>query len=211
MSSSGQYQVATIMPTIGGGGIQFSNNYGSSWTNLTPASSLYKVSMSASGQYITIVQYQGSIYVSSNFGSSWNQVVSSNLFTSNYYSSVSVSASGKYQSVAFNYSNYNASIAISSDYGVTWSVPGPLWSTSSSGGISIAVSASGQFQTIVSPGNLCFVSSNYAASFTQVSLSTGSNSCSVAMSASGQYQTIVVTNGSGSNNVFKLFSFSKSL
>jgi photosystem II stability/assembly factor-like uncharacterized protein len=192
MSSSGKYQIATILTS--GVGYYFSNNYGSTWTNPpTSFGNMFAVSMSASGQYITVVQKQGSIYISSNFGSTWTQIVQPILPITNYYSGISVSASGKYQSVVFNYSNLNTGIATSSDFGATWSISGGLWVTTLTNMMSIAVSATGQFQTVVSPGNIIYTTSNYGVSWNTITtFVTGNNICSVAMSASGQYQTAVV-------------------
>jgi hypothetical protein len=73
VSASGQYQVAAIDFTNGdynapnGGPIYFSSDFGGSWTQ-TPAPDTNvwtSISISASGQYITAVVQNGSIYVSS--------------------------------------------------------------------------------------------------------------------------------------------------
>ena len=197
ISSSGQYQVVTIYGPIGSGGIYSSNDYGVSWsTTALSTTLLYQVSISASGQYQTAVQSPGSIYTSNNFGASWSQYSNSNFPTSNYYSGVSVSASGKYQSVIFNYSNLNTGIGISSDYGANWVITGVVWATSVSNHMGIAISATGQFQTVVSPGGFYFINSNYGTgTWTQLSIAIVNAKWSVSMSASGQYQSACVVGG----------------
>jgi photosystem II stability/assembly factor-like uncharacterized protein len=203
ISSSGQYQIACVYAN--GGGTQFSNNYGASFSNIGPVGigNFSDIAMSASGQYITVVQNPGSIFVSSNYGTTWNQYFDPNFPTNNFYSSISISASGQYQSITGNYTNQNPFIATSSNYGVSWIIVGPVWGVPFFGGICIAISATGQFQTVISPGNIGFTSLNYGLSWNQFSIGVGNNNTRVAMSASGQYQTIV-----SSNNVALLFNSS---
>ena len=195
MSSSGQYQIVTVSSPATG--CYFSSNYGSSWSVIGPfVGGLITVSMSASGQYITVAQNTGSIYISSNFGTSWALYTDSNFPTSNSYLAVSLSASGKYQSIIFNYNNTVAvGIGISSNFGVSWSVI-QSWSSTVTGACFIAISASGQFQTAVSSGNICYISSNYGDTWTLVSLGIGNATPCVAMSSSGQYQTVTVQSAS---------------
>ena len=124
-----------------------------------------------------------------NFGKNWVQNTGAG---SKEWTSISVSASGQYQTAVV----YGESIYISSNYGSTWT------STNTSAGNkdwkSVSISASGQYQTAVVYGGSIYISSNYGSSSTWTPItSTGNkNWQGVSVSASGQYQTAVVYGGS---------------
>jgi hypothetical protein len=140
MSSSGQYQSASIDSVDSSGGIYISNNYGNTWIK-NPTSSTAQpwksVTISASGQYQTAVVYAGSIWISNNYGNLWIEK-SSYMYE---WWSVSISASGQYQTAVEINSD---GIWRSTDYGNTWTLSA---GTTSQNWVSVAVSASGQYQT----------------------------------------------------------------
>lgn len=72
------------------------------------------VAMSSTGQYITAVTGEGSVYVSSTYGVSWKVATG----TESTWQSVQMSSSGQYQ-VAASMSSF---CMISGDYGVSWAV-----------------------------------------------------------------------------------------
>jgi len=148
---------------------------GTSWTQRATSKYWNSVSVSASGQYQTAVEFQGFIYISIDYGVNWTQKTSS----SDNWRSVSVSASGQYQTALA----YLGFIYISSDYGNNWTQK----TSSSEEWFSVSVSASGQYQTAVAYYSFIYISSDYGNTWTQTASSL--NWDSVSVSASGQYQT----------------------
>jgi photosystem II stability/assembly factor-like uncharacterized protein len=140
-SETGQYVTAVTDSDV----IYVSSDYGASWTQIfiTIGKSTC-VSMSKTGQYQTIVairtspSYLGYIYRSSDYGASWTQVLVPDV---TYWSSVSLSASGKTQvaTASLKYQGYVGLgyIYKSKDYGVTWT---KLLSSGSRYWTSIAIS-----------------------------------------------------------------------
>ena len=138
-----------------------------------------------------------------NFGKNWVQNTTTNLSSSqNRWVSISISASGQYQTACSNYSDSSASgnLKISSDYGQTWTTP---TLPSVSGNLyyqQVVVSASGQYQMVhfsVSPSSLyIYNSSDFGSTWDPVTFSSYSNNYNVriAISASGQYQFILYGN-----------------
>jgi hypothetical protein len=131
--------------------------------------------------------------ISNNFALNWSK--SSDISAN----SVSVSASGQYQTATFfNAVTNSGSIYISSNYGVSWSQPSSIVSDYY---FSVSVSASGQYQTAVtittSPGTGSIYNSNdYGVTWSLNSFVppfAGIQHNSVSVSASGQYQTAVIT------------------
>ena len=181
-------------------------NFGQNWVKNTNLPSFYssytftyKISMSASGQYQTVVstsfgygQYDGYIiYISSDYGSTWtsNTInIDNNPQTSKFWSSVSVSASGKYQTAVAS----DEYIYISSDYGNNWTSAASsqlVWN-------SVSISASGQYQTACVYSGSIWISSDYGSNWTEITSTYGYNWNEVSISASGQYQTACVYSGS---------------
>ena len=123
-----------------------------------------------------------------NFGSTpWIKTIAQDDV---YWSSVSLSSSGQYQTAVMNQNN--GYIATSSNYGKTWN-SGPNYPYVTS----VSVSSSGQYQTIClsnSGSGGIYISSNYGQNWTKTSALI-LNWTSVSISSSGQYQTGVVYGG----------------
>ena len=195
ISSTGQYQVACNTNGGSGNGIIYSYDYGKTWSNVsfsTTSTTNYWtfIAVSSTGKYQT--SYDGTyIYTSSTFGTSWNRIVE---IASNC-NSISISASGMYQSLCTNNSSGLGYIYTSSNYGATWTQ-----NTSSSlikPWSSISISKSGQYQSACyeiynSNNGYIYVSSNYGKTWTPVTIVSttgGYNWKSICVSGSGQYQT----------------------
>ena len=166
-----------------------SSNYGNNWNKVEISEGgLYTASMSASGQYISIVGYY--IYISSNYGASFTPITA--LYDS--FFSIYMSASGQYQT-AVSTNLGLGSLYISIDYGNTWNVKtqvSPLPPLSNIDWSSVCISYTGQYQLASSTSN-AYISSDYGNTWT-ISRSLGaSNYTSSAMSASGQYLSIAVS------------------
>jgi photosystem II stability/assembly factor-like uncharacterized protein len=136
ISGTGQYQTAVSLvdDPYHGGYIYRSNDYGQSWTDVTPYNSpvprFYdNIAISYSGKYQTVVItanntpdgtfYPSSMLTSTDYGVTWNKPVQVgyNLVTCCVNSSPDSSIDGKYQ-----YANEygGEGIFASYDYGVTW-------------------------------------------------------------------------------------------
>jgi hypothetical protein len=129
--------------------IYMSSDYGVSWTQKGPTSSLdwLSVSLSTTGQYQSAVVYQGGLYISTNFGISWILATA----PSTNWRSITVSASGQYQFAVV----VNGGIYSSSDFGNSWSLTtAPI----SKDWYSISISSSGQYQTAVVYGGGIYTS-----------------------------------------------------
>jgi hypothetical protein len=108
-----------------------------------------QVSVSSSGQYQTIItvddEEPGPIYRSEDYGLSWTLTGA----PSAYWSAVSMSESGKYQTACI----YNGLIYVSINSGVNWApasgAPSAYWSA-------VSMSASGKFQTACVDGGLIY-------------------------------------------------------
>ena len=120
------------------GYIAISHDYGIKWSIIkdclykTDVSSIIynmqkkwiRIDMSGTGQYQTAISLPteinkyGCIFHSDNYGTSWFDV-SYNITTGyNFYSDISISYSGKYQTISIQYASDG--IIISDDYGLTW-------------------------------------------------------------------------------------------
>ena len=151
-----------------------------------------------------------------NFGKNWVPNTSTNLASSqNRWISISISASGQYQTACSNYfdSSSSGNLKISSDYGQTWSNPSAPPSVES-GVLSyqqVRISATGQYQMvhfIVSTTLYIYKSSNFGSTWSPVTFSDYYNSIKVqvAISASGQYQFILYGRLSNSEEVINVSS-----
>jgi hypothetical protein len=187
VSANGQYQ------TVGtnGAGINYSINYGQSWsvpTGINAAAIVNSIAVSASGQYqLAAVQgtYAG-IYYSTNYGASWT---ASSASSSTWYE-VCISASGQYASAVIN--SASTVIYYSTNYGQTWIAsmsPSSQYTT-------ISCSASGQYQVAATGVGTVYYSSTYGQSWSASNMSTVGSLQDSAMSASGQYVSIA-TNAVG--------------
>ena len=170
MSSSGKYQVLISTSTI-----FISSNYGSSWslygatavpnnappvntiqfasingvTSQTITKQLFSgVSISSSGQYITICSSNtstsiksGYLFTSNDYGDTWTTVNNSIISRILNWIDVQVSATGQYQIAAVN----KGQIYVSYDYGNSWNytiLPNQLW-------VSISMSSNGEYISAV--------------------------------------------------------------
>jgi photosystem II stability/assembly factor-like uncharacterized protein len=192
VSSSGQYQI--VCSPLQNNGIFYSYDYGTTWANVSlstsSSSNLWRViTMSSTGQYITTSD-GAYIYTSSAFGKSWSQSTSSILYSP---TSISVSASGMYQSLCTNNGSGLGYIYTSNDYGLTWKQN--TVSSLNQPWTSISISKSGQYQSVCyqkynNNNGYIYTSSNYGATWRQIAFTTsGYNWKSICVSDSGQYQT----------------------
>ena len=138
-----------------------------------------------------------------SFGDTWVSYTSAS-GTNNLWSSVSLSASGQYQTACTQTSNV---IYTSDDYGSSWvlreTLPGNRIS-------SVSLSASGKYQTActysTTSGSI-YTSDDFGATWTQnTSAPTDENWKSVSLSASGQYQTAVIYYSSLASNTGAIYN-----
>ena len=227
ISESGQYQTA-VAP---GNGIWISSNYGIDWYNYDSATisvsifgTLMLINTIISGK-INIGQFvigsnivagtkidsgSGGIYTLNNSQSiNGNMIISTLSNLSQYtWSSVSVSASGKYQTVVSN----DAGIWCSINYGMTWTqynniiTNGLYWKSVAVSGWNSDFVTSGKFQVAVSNGGGIWTSYNYGGKWHKYDNSSTNNLqwTAVCVSTSGKYKT-AVANGGGiwTTNDFK--------
>jgi UDP-3-O-[3-hydroxymyristoyl] glucosamine N-acyltransferase len=205
--------------------LDFSNNYGSAWTPIYGITdeTLNSISMSANGQYQTVVTTNASnlgfIYTSADYGFSWKKNAN---VTNKFWTAVSVSANGKYQSATV----YLGNIWTNTNYGLgSWNeyttgvynylVTNVITTVlSTQHWLSISMSSTGQYQTAITNtfpsnglnGGDLYISSNYGTSWDiGSSLLSGGQTGStglpgynpfngITMSSTGQYQATVVYN-----------------
>jgi hypothetical protein len=123
ISDNGQY--VTVADTSNGY-IYVSNNYGSTFTQITTMNSLYWNAVAVSGNGATqlaCVRYEnlpattsGKVYISTNYGVTWTQA--SGVVGCGNYPAVAMSTTGQYIFLA---GTSNTTLQKSSDYGATWS------------------------------------------------------------------------------------------
>ena len=210
------------------GSVYISNNGGITYAIVPSMSSqnnnYFSVAMSSSGQYQTIVAFGPSssgtsnsvtsnMFTSSNYGNTWT-IVPQAAFNNNGstgsspssptwdWRSVSMSASGQYQTAVASTSSIPDYIYISNNYGVNWYYKSPSAATGTWS--AVAVSSSGQYQlacycddTSGDPGGLYF-SQNYGNNFQRLENSANNWYC-CAISSSGQIQAAGIA-------PFKLYS-----
>ena len=173
--------------------------FAQSWLQTPLVSGAYYVSMSASGQYISMINdiAVSTISISSNYGQTWTVLASNtNGIGINTFRTMAVSGNGQYQLTSPIQSTLTVGyIYISSTYGQTWS---PY--TISTGPIgSVAVSYTGQYQLAVPSASSGYVytSSSYGQSWDRITVGFNVNAVGqgASMSASGQYQMIITTSG----------------
>jgi hypothetical protein len=180
ISNNGKYMIAGEVVDSGSGLINkyvyISDNYGQIWSTLTSlptdvfAYDLVTVkpgwiggAISYNGQYITVANGAGQLYVSNNYGQTFTRRINdwivcplpggASALISTQFHSINMSYSGQYQTALANSWGgpeplcFNNSIWRSSDFGVTWtetSYTGNWGKTNESG--ALKVSASGQIQ-----------------------------------------------------------------
>jgi photosystem II stability/assembly factor-like uncharacterized protein len=183
LSSNGLYQTALEY----NGGIYRSDNYGVTWTDVSPSgftmSAWSGISISDTGQYQTAVAYQRNIFLSSDYGVTWSPVA--DILE---WASIDINSTAQYQTAV----STNGFIHRSDDSGQTWNTPIPEigrkdWR-------SVSVSFTGQYQTALSFNDAIYVSGNYGINWKKIYALTVSWS-SVSISSSGEYQTACVDNG----------------
>jgi len=177
MSSTGQYQIATInnyYATSGSksGDLYLTSNYGSSWaiassldsggntgnTGLPGYKPFNGIAISSTGQYQVTCIYSNNLYISNNFGKTWISILIG--ATTQQFAGVSISSSGKYISTVTSTINLitnaattfmgsnRGTIYSSSNYGLTWND-----SAINNYWNGISMSANGQYQTAVVNNN----------------------------------------------------------
>jgi hypothetical protein len=109
--------------------------------------------------------------------------------TGNWFS-ISLSATGQYQSAVIYSGGSGAYIYTSSDYGVSWTQRTQFTGTWQS----ISLSSTGQYQSAVINGGNIYTSSDYGVSWTQRTQFTG-GWYSISLSSTGQYQSAVIYSG----------------
>lgn len=114
VSSNGMYQLVTSTSSTN---IHASMDYGNTWSPRlgSPLGIWTAISQSSNGRYQTALIDNSGIFVSSNYGVTWVQQMQIAKCIS-----ISISLSGKYQSVVTNPIGGAGSIYTSSNYGVSW-------------------------------------------------------------------------------------------
>ena len=172
--------------------LDFSNNYGSTWTPIygIPGETLNSIAMSSNGQYQTVVTTGtgnlGNIYTSANYGFTWT--INSSV-TTKYWTQIAMSANGQYQTATV----YGGNIWINTNYGRgNWTDTGGNYNTlpidpysqstvlSTQYWVSVAMSANGQYQTAITNAKInnvysgdLYRSTNYGNSWSLMSSITG--------------------------------------
>lgn len=178
------------------------SNYGNNWTDIGTSLGLnnknwLSVAISSLGQYQSIVDDLGDIYISNNYGKIW--LLSFNMGYSPTIS-ISMSDTGEYQTAS-----NGIQIFISSDYGKTWKNVYYLGSSN----IYVSVSLCGQYQSVLSCGDTLYTSSDYGNTWIGLNENNNSDlynsigtfpSGAISMSFNGKYQTITCESIYVSNN-----------
>jgi hypothetical protein len=164
------------------------NNIAKTWSQ-TPGSGLpatanfWTVATSYTGQYVSTVVDNGSLYLSTNYGINW-KVPSGT--SSSQYRGIAMSATGEYM---LSCSWSNGPTQLSTSYGQYWTTsPGGL--STNNGGFT-AVSADGKYMLLsLYPGGL-YISSNYGKNFIlNAGISTNPTYYGCCVSENGQYMGV---------------------
>jgi hypothetical protein len=133
---------------------------------------------------------------STKFGTTW---LPTSPFVEGQLCSVSISASGQYQTAVAN----GGGIYTSLDYGNNWSSPN-ITAPTDQPWSSVSVSASGQYQTACVYDGGIHTSSNYGIDWSSPNSTQppAQSWTSVSISASGQYQTAVIYNGGSWGGIY---------
>lgn len=189
VSNSGQYMVSAefnIKTTGSGSGyLRVSTNFGSNWSIKTVGSTYFRawrgLAMSNSGEFITGVTFNDTIFTSNNFGNTWTARDSAR-----HWAGVAVSGDGSRQTAL----HYGGQIYLSTDFGVTWA---PQPGSPSRNWTAIAMSDNGQYQTAVADSSALVVSNDFGA--TWVERNAPRVWRDIAISSTGQHQTALVYGG----------------
>ena len=200
-----------------------------------PSGAWYGVSVSATGQYQSMVVSAGNIWTSSDYGVTWT--VRSTGGNTYAWTGISVNSTGQYQ-LASGVSG--GELWSSSDYGVTWTqratgrnyyvgdrsisstgqyqsaMASQIWVSSDYGMTwlpkagsldwkSVSLSSTGQYQSAVVNAGNIWASSDFGVSWTERTTGSTRNWRSVALSSTGKYQTAVI--GSGNGNIWTSSDF----
>lgn len=188
-SNSGQYMVSAefnIKTTGSGSGyLRVSTNFGSNWSEKNVGSTYFRawrgLAMSNSGEFITGVTFNDTIFTSNNFGNTWTARDSAR-----HWAAVAVSGDGSRQTAL----HYGGQIYLSTDFGVTWA---PQPGSPSRNWTAIAMSDNGQYQTAVANSSALVVSNDFGA--TWVERNAPRVWRDIAISSTGQHQTALVYGG----------------
>jgi hypothetical protein len=199
---AGTAQVNGPIPTVSGpDSAPFASSayatLGQSWsttgTSTLPLTNWQGCAVSGTGQYMTVVSQltsiTNSIYYSSNYGANWT--LATGFLANASYSSVAMSANGKYQIATID--SLNAVFYVSTNYGATWVSGGYAngnWAR-------CCLSSNGQYQYVTQntgTGGI-YYSNNYGSSFTQVIPAASLTWVGICCSANGQYVTAGSTTG----------------
>lgn len=193
VSGNGQYMIVVSYDDDGekGGFIYRSEDYGLSWTDVTPTIPVpgfyYYSALSQTGMYQTVVitassttsgvSYKSSILISSDYGLTWNYQQLGDNLTEN-----SISYDGKYQIAE----DYGVGLYKSSNYGLTWTFIKfeVSWRNS-------AISADGKYQIAVSEQKNIYRSTDYG--ITWVNTDFEYPLYGISISANGEKLTLVST------------------
>ncbi len=151
------------------------------WINIGYSQGFNKwtcISMSASGMYQTIGQYDGPLMRTCDYGVNWNSVG-----PKLKWSGISISDTGEYQTA----SSYQGYLFVSRDFGATWCsvAMAENWS-------SVSINASGKYQSAAAFDGYIWISSDYGATWTETCKA--KNWKSIDVSFTGQRQTAVAHN-----------------
>ncbi len=173
MSADGKYMIVTS--NLSSDLDYKSSDYGVTWTGFTAAPSLtpYACAISDTGQYQTVADHNGYLFVSNDYATSWTQT--SSILN---WVCLAMNGSGQYQTAGVS---PGGQLYRSDNYGVSFTATG-----SSLNWTGIAISQSGQYQTASLNSTQMFVSSDYGLTWTGVTCY--GNKLGVGMSQSGQYQ-----------------------
>jgi len=167
------------------------DNFGQEWIDITSATLGPKdwlaCSISTNGQYQSVIDLSGDIYVSSNYGTDWSLQKNIGRSPANQ---IAISTSGQYQTACSG-----SEIYVSNNYGSTWTLVFAVGQSE----IFVSISLNGQYQTLISAGDAMYRSTNYGMTWTRYEDDTndlyysiqGFPTGGVAMSYNGQYQAIV--------------------
>jgi len=151
ISASGQYQIGTDFRSAS---IIISKDYGVTFSKFNTEVNPWGVSISLTGQYISIITgnnnwggTQGPLYLSNDYGTTWTIKNIGNINNA----STSISSDGKYQTVVSVSTIYK-----SSDYGNTFKKINPLNFNTNGNGNQISISETGQYQLISSSNSLTY-------------------------------------------------------
>jgi hypothetical protein len=145
------------------------------------------VSVSSVGNYQSIGDDQGMVFVSSDYGKTWNNTLN---IGSTPTLSIGVSETGRYQTVS-----NGTDIYTSNDYGSTWTHTLSIGSSK----IFVSVSLHGQYQTVLSCGDSVYTSRDYGQTWSRLDESSNADfynsietfpTGGVAISFTGQIQAV---------------------